>query len=110
MNNNDLKAIIAKFGDRLNYIMLDNSEYILLQYPSNLRDANNQPINQPIKPSDIIFEQIGSEDFFSVPLTDTMGTTPFGWRKWHRTDCIQAFGVVDEGCEDFRVFPRNFIR
>lgn len=110
MNNNDLKALIAEFGDKLDYIMLDNSEYILIQYPSNISDENNKRLNPPIKPSDIIFKKIGEEDFFGIPLTDTMGSKVLKWHKWHRTDCIQSVGVVDDGYEDYRVYPRNFIR
>ena len=110
MNNTDLKAAITEFGNKLDYIMLDNSEYILFQYPSNAKDSDNNFINKPVDPSDIIFKQLGSEDFFGVPYTDTMGSTIIRWYKWHKTDCIQAIGTVDDEYSNFRIHPKNFIR
>ena len=99
MTNEDLKAMIDKYGDRIRIIFFDNSLKLIIGYPGQ----------DPQHASDLILETIGGTDFVGVRQKSTYtqdrknGVT---YVNYHKTECIQYVAIMDEGISaDYCIDP-----
>lgn len=114
MTNAGLKEALNKFKDRVCYIMLDNSIYLLCEYkndaPVSWLGATSEKIRSVFVLEEIQYDTFGGEDWFGMPMIDSSSRPVITGVIWHKTDCIQRFGTVDEGFEKKRLNPLLFIR
>lgn len=126
MTNTGLKAVIAEYPKALCYIMLDNAQFVLIGYKHiskgylgskfyNLPDEQRKKAekeveqNSVLEPEDIIYKTYDGEDFFGIPMDNRSMSIDTKSIVFHRTDSIQAFGVMAEGYEKYRMDPFTFV-
>lgn len=98
MDNESLQAMIDEFGDRICYIMFQDRFMLFIGYKSS-----------PLKhASDLQLRTFNGIDMVGVPKP---AMNPADREKgvagvhWHRTGAIDMVGVMDEGCEKYRLDP-----
>lgn len=127
MTNAGLKAMMNEYKDNLCFLMLDNSDYILFGYDGRSRynwesavihlpESEREEALKKLKKRDILtpdrleFKSYDGVDFFGVPITCAVGSTLVEGVYWHRTDCVQGFGIVGPDFTDWRLDPVLFVR
>lgn len=99
MTNEDLKKVIADLGDRLCVIFMDNNHRLIFGYKKGKDCWSHESIQ---------FKTWGGVDFFGCSQNSGLtedNKNGVSYTVWHRTDCIQAIGSMDEGFGDYRIDP-----
>lgn len=103
MTNNELKAMISKYGDRIFALGMNNNKALLLGYPHD-DETKNVDIH------DLTFETLadGMEVFY-VPHVDTQSNgVTLKYSLAHATEFIEYIGIMDATQKDYRPQVNGF--
>lgn len=97
MTNTAIKAILDEAKERVYMIALNNAKYLLIGYKGSP------------KIEDIELKTIGGVDMLLVHHKNDRSTNPpVSYTEYYNSDFVEAIGVMDTECADYRVDPMTF--